>query len=235
MRCAQAHKLIGDQLEGVISAVDSAKLQKHIAECADCRDLLNDFKDIADAARKLPRREPSARVWTGVLTGVGLSGREPARGRALGPNWLERFFLQGRARTVWAAALVLTVVAGGIVIGLRSGRGPVSALSPEDKYALSKLEEAGKHYVMAIDALQEAISSQKAKLDPEIFAAFARNLGAIDGVIRSCRKAVDANPTDLSARAYLLDAYKQKVEFLGSVIDVTKGASPAKPAGAQIL
>jgi predicted anti-sigma-YlaC factor YlaD len=237
MRCAQAHKLIGDRLEGTIGAVDKAKLEKHLEGCADCRALLADFQRIADGARELPKHEPSARVWTGVLAGVGLSDRKPARERASAPSWAERFFLQGRARTAWAAALLLVVIAGGVAIGTRLGRdaGTGTPLSADDKYTLGKLDEAEKHYQLAIEALQAAIGGRVTDLDPIIVAAFARNLGAIDGVIRECRNAVEVNPADLSARAYLLDAYKNKVEFLGNVIDVTKKPAPAKPAGTQIL
>jgi predicted anti-sigma-YlaC factor YlaD len=235
MRCAHAHKLIGDQLEGTIGAADKASLQKHLAECPDCRELLNDFKAIAESVRELPKREPSARVWTGVLAGVGLSGREPSRGRAAEPSWAERFFLHGRARTAWAAALLLAIIAGGVAVGIRIGRGSAPALSAEDKSTLSSLEEAAKHYRLAIEALQAAITTQKASVDPLIVAALARNLGEIDGVIRSCRTAVESNPNDLTARAYLLDAYKDKVEFLGNVIDMSKKTPSAKAAGSQIL
>jgi len=238
MRCAQAHKFIGDHLEGTIGAAENAKLQKHLEECADCRAILADFKSIAEAARELPKHEPSSRVWTGVLAGVGLSDRQPARGRPEGPGWAERFFLQGRARAAWAAALLLVIVAGGVAIGIRIGRGagnPGASLTADVRFTLGKIEEAEKHYQLAIEALQAAIGGRMTGLDPIIVAAFARNLGDIDAVIRDCRAAVEANPANLSARAYLLDAYKDKVEFLGNVIDVTKKPLPAKPAGTRIL
>jgi hypothetical protein len=238
MNCAQAHKLIGDHLEGTIGAAENAKLQKHLADCADCRAILADFTGIAEAARDLPKHEPSSRVWTGVLAGVGLSGREPARERAAGPGWAERFFLQGRARTAWAAALLLVVVAGGVAVGVRIGRSSgtsATLLSADDRFTLGKIEEAEKHYQLAIEALQEAIGGRMSGLDPAIVAAFARNLGEIDGVIRACRAAVETNPADLSARAYLLAAYKDKVDFLGNVIDVTKKPAASKPAGMRIL
>lgn len=234
MRCAQAHKLIGDQLEGTIGPADKAKLDTHLADCADCRAILADFIRIADGARELPKREPSARVWTGVLAGVGLSGREPARERGAATGWGERFFLLGRTRTVWAAALLL-VIAVGIAVGTRIGRNGAPFLSADDKYTLGKLEEAEKHYQLAIEALQAAVGGRITGLDPLIAAAFARNLGDIDAVIRECRGAVQANPSDLSARAYLLDAYKDKVEFLGNVIDATKKPVPAKPPATRIL
>ncbi len=235
MRCAHAHKLIGDRLEGTIGAADNETLEKHLAECPDCRAILADFEKIAAAARELPKREPSARVWTGVLAGVGLSGREPEPARGARPGWLERLFLQGRARAAWAAALLLVVVAGGVAVGVRIGRSSSPVLSADDRFTLGKIDEAEKHYQLAIQALQEAIRGRMSGVDPDIFASFARNLGDIDGVIRECRAAVEKNPADLGARAYLLEAYRNKVDFLGDVIDATKTSSPARPAGTQIL
>jgi predicted anti-sigma-YlaC factor YlaD len=61
MRCSKAHRLIGEELEGTIGAADRVELRKHLEACADCRELMKDFTEIADAARRLPKPVPSHR------------------------------------------------------------------------------------------------------------------------------------------------------------------------------
>jgi hypothetical protein len=67
-----------------------------------------------------------------------------------------------------------------------------------------------------------------------VVAVFARNLWEIDTAIQACQAAVTKNPNDLSAREYLLGAYKDKVDFLDSLIDVRKAPPSAKAAGKKI-
>ncbi len=232
MRCSKAHKLIGDHLDGTLSGKDSARLREHLNACADCRSLLEDFQKIAEQARELPKHEPSNRVWQGILAGVHEGGFGAIRPQARKARRFEAFVFQGRARYAWAAALVLIVV-GWIAIGLRPWKS-ASLLSEQDRFTLAKLEEAEKHYRLAIQALNEAISSQKNGLDPQIAAVFDQNLREIDAVIQACQNAVRKEPNNLEVRAYLLGAYKNKVEFLDNVIDVKKKSPSAKPAGKTI-
>jgi len=233
MRCSHAHKLIGDYLDGTLGCENNERLQKHLENCPDCRDLLRDFQGIVEQAKELPKHEPSNRVWTSILAGVEEAGREPSVRRAPKPKWSEMFIYRGRAKYAWAAAFLLVVAVGGIVIGLRPSK-DVSGLSSQDRYTLAKLDEAEKHYKLAIQALNEAVGSQKNGLDPQLASVFERNLGEIDSAIQACQSAVAKEPNNLEARAYLLGAYKNKVEFLGDVIDVKKKSPSAKAAGQKI-
>jgi hypothetical protein len=58
-----------------------------------------------------------------------------------------------------------------------------------------------------------------------------QNLREIDASILACQRAVKAAPGDVTARTYLLGAYKSKVEFLDNVIEVKKNTAPALPGG----
>jgi tetratricopeptide (TPR) repeat protein len=256
MRCSHAHKLIGDKLDGALSSKDSARLREHLDKCSDCRDLLKDFQGIVEQAKGLPKHEPSHRVWTAVLDGVRafrdicddqvvvddrvarvvrdnrVAGPSPSAIKLPKPKWYETYIFAGRAKYALAAALLLVVV-GGVVIGLRPGK-DMNGLSEQARFTLAKLEEAEKHYKLAIRALSEAVGSQTNRFDPLVVAVFARNLYEIDTAIQACQAAVKNNPNDLSAREYLLGAYKDKVNFLDSLIDIRKASPSAKPAGKKI-
>jgi len=250
MRCSHAHKLIGDKLDGALSSKDSKRLREHLDKCSDCRDLLKDFQGIVEQAKGLPKHEPSHRVWTAVLDGVRafrdicddqvvvddrvdrVAGPSPSAIKLPKPKWYETYIFAGRAKYAWAAALLLVVV-GGLVIGLRPAKN-MNGLTEQDRFTLAKLEEAEKHYRLAIQALSEAVGAQTNRFDPLVVAVFARNLYEIDTAIQACQAAVTKNPNDLSAREYLLGAYKNKVNFLDSLIDIRKASAPAKVAGKKI-
>lgn len=249
MRCSHAHKLIGDKLDGTLSMKDGERLQEHLDKCPDCRDLLKDFQGIAEQAKGLPKHEPSNRVWTGILDGVRavrdicddqVVGDDrvdrvagPAPIRLPKPGWVETYVFSRPARFAWAAAALLILVAGGLVIGLRPAK-DLNGLSEQDRFTLAKLEEAEKHYKLAIQALSEAVKAQPKSFDPLVIAVFARNISEIDTAIQACQEAVKNDPNDLSAREYLLGAYKDKVDFLDNLIDVRKTPPAAKPAGKKI-
>ncbi|MDP2914204.1 MAG: zf-HC2 domain-containing protein [Candidatus Aminicenantes bacterium] len=238
MRCSHAHKLIGDKLDGTLGLKDGERLQEHLNKCSDCRDLLKDFQGIVEQAKGLPKHEPSRRVWTGILDGVRavrdnrVAGPAPSAIKLPKPKWYEAYIFASRARYAWAAALLLVVV-GGVVIGLRPGK-DLSGLTDQDRFTLAKLEEAEKHYKLAIQALSEAVGSQTNRFDPLVVAVFARNLYEIDTAIQACQAAVTKNPNDLSAREYLLGVYKDKVNFLDSLIDIRKASPSPKAAGKKI-
>jgi tetratricopeptide (TPR) repeat protein len=218
---------------------DGGRLQEHLDNCPDCRDLLKDFQSIVEQAKGLPKHEPSNRVWTGILSGVcdvrddRVAGPSPSPIKLPKPRWVETYVYSRPARFAWAAAALLLLVAGGLVIGLRPAR-DLNGLSEQDRFTLAKLEEAEKHYKLAIQALSEAVKAQPKSFDPLVIAVFARNISEIDTAIQACQAAVTNNPNDLSAREYLLGAYKDKVDFLDNLIDVRKTPPAAKPAGKKI-
>jgi tetratricopeptide (TPR) repeat protein len=230
MKCSQAHKFIGDRLDGGLGPEDNERLREHLASCPDCRDLLKDFQKIVEQAKDLPKHEPSNRAWTAILSGVRAAGREPSAVRMPKPKWREIYIFTGRAKYAWAAALFLVVV-GGIAVGLFRPGKDLSGPSEQDRYTLAKLEEAEKHYKLAIRALNDAIGSQKNGLDPQVAAVFSRNLREIDTAIQACQNAVSKEPNSLEAREYLLGAYKDKVAFLDNIIDVKKIFPSGKTAG----
>jgi len=231
MKCSKAHRLIGEKLEGTIGAQDLAELKKHLEKCDDCRDLMEDFEGITEDARRLPKREPSGRVWTAIVEDVRKARRAPEGRPAFRPRWLH-IFAAARPRWAWAAALLLVIV-GGIVVGVRPWR---SAPGPDgdERFAVAKLKEAENYYRLAIKSLGEAIGSEKNGFDPQVAAMFAQNLKDIDAVIQDCRTAVARNPNDVETRLFLLDAYENKVAILDNLIDVKKKMSPALKADTKI-
>ncbi|MDD8025808.1 MAG: zf-HC2 domain-containing protein [Acidobacteriota bacterium] len=228
MKCAAYHKLIGDRLEGTIRPADRARLDAHLAVCAECRDLMEDFRKIAESARTLDDEEiPSPHVWPAILTGV----RAIRRGAHKSFRSRSRGFGFAVPRWAYAAGFVLVGAAVGLMVGLGPWRGAAQpGMSPDQAATVVKLKEAETHYKLAIQALNEALQSGSITVDPATTALFARDLGAVESAIQACREAVDREPGNVDARVFLLAAYQKKIEILDGVMQFRKQSpSPALP------
>jgi len=229
MRCAKAHKLIGDFLDQNLPPKDRVRLEKHLESCPECRSLLNDFQGIVEQAQGLVEPAPSDENWGKILSKFQAVKREDrlvqAQGRGVAVS-------RGRMRFAWATALISIVVIGGVVLGLKLWQGKdLGGIPPQDRYTLTKLQEAEKHYQLAIQALSEAVASQKGGLDSQVAAVFDQNLKLINSSIQACQNAVRQDPQSLDARVYLLSAYGEKVDILNSLVDLKKKSSAGNGSG----
>jgi len=227
MKCGKAHEYISRTVDGELDPRRAARLERHLAECGDCRALLADLRKIVGGAAELEAPEPSEKVWRNVRTGLEAGTLRPSAEGAR----LDRRPLFGSSLPVWryagAAALAVVLVVSGLVVGRRWGRQDVrvAAADPEagEAYTLAKLDEAERYYQQAITSLSQAFAAGKRGLAPEVVELFERNLLVIDATIQACRGAVLAEPDDLEARNYLLAAYTKKVTLLDSALDLQRG------------
>jgi anti-sigma factor RsiW len=220
MRCRKAREEINRMVDGELDPRRAARLDRHLAECGECRALLADLRRIVGGAAEIEGPEPSDEVWRNIRAGLEARALPTsAEGAPLDRRPLFGLSLPA-VRYAGAAALALVLVVSGLVIGRRLGRQDVR-MSPEEReaYTLAKLDEAQNHYEQAVRALGEAFAAEKGALDPQVAELFERNLAVIDSTIQACRAAVRAEPDDLEARNYLLAAYTQKVALLDSALD----------------
>lgn len=230
MRCAKARRWASDGIDGELGARRSARLERHLRSCAACREVREDFAAIAGDARRIAAPEPPAEAWGRIRASL-------AAGRSGDPRPAASFAgaFAGRAfglRAVATAAAAILLVAGGAVFGLYLGRrGPAPGATSPEFATLAKLDQAERYYQMAITSLAEAYAEGKDTLDPAVAEMFERNIDVIDASIQACRLAVSGEPDDLRARDYLLAAYREKMQFLDTVLDYQRTANP-RAAGA---
>ena len=86
---------------------------------------------------------------------------------------------------------------------------------------MNHFREAEQHYRSAIDALNQAISDQNAKLSPELSAVFKKNLEIIDDSIRACQVAIAEYPKNQEANDYLMLCYRKKIKLLNEIKSLT--------------
>lgn len=212
MRCASAKRMISDGLEGGLRPAKASRLKIHLAGCPDCRAFARDLESIVGEARRLPRHEPSAAAWQRIVSGVRTAGAEAPARTEPAVRW----------QSVLAAALALVVIGAGLFIRLhnrpRTDTGDRGAAS----FTLAKLKEAQGYYEKAIAALSEAVGSRETDLAPELAHVFERNLAGLDRTIQVCRQMVERSPDDPVIRAYLLSAYKEKVDLFEGLMGIAR-------------
>lgn len=235
MNCHKSRRLIGDLLDGTIKPGDRAKLEAHLQSCPDCRSLAEDFQKIASEAKTLSEDEPSDKVWPAVLKGVRDARRAERLDRAR-PAALASPF--ARPALKWAGAAVVLVA--GIAIGIVLGRRPWTGATVAENGAkarlgtVAKLEEAEKHYLLAIQAMTDAVHPASGDLNPQMAAMFESDLRIVDSAIQQCRTAVTRQPEDLDARVFLLGALQKKMDVLNGIMDLKKNLAAEPKAGAAL-
>lgn len=233
MRCRKARESISRSVDGELDGRRAARLERHLAKCGDCRAFEADMRTIVGEAPGLAAPEPSDKVWRNIRAGLEAGTPRPSAEGA--PLDRRPLFGPGLAalRYAGAAALALALVAGGVVVGLRLGRGGATApgWATGEARALAKLDEAERHYQMAIASLGEAFAAGKAGLPAEVVDLLEGNLSVVDATIEACRRAVVAEPDDLEARSYLLAAYTRKVTLLDSALELQSGDRGAAGGG----
>jgi tetratricopeptide (TPR) repeat protein len=230
MRCRKAHEYISRSIDGELAVRKSARLERHLAACEDCRVLREDLRRIVAGAAKLVTPEPSDKVWLNIRAGLvrATAGRAGERSGGLRQPAFGLGLASPALRYAGVAAVALVLVVTGVVVGRRLGRGP-APLGPEarEKYTLAKLDEAEHYYQQAIKSLGEAFTAEKGTLSPQVAEFFDRNLSVVDATIQACRRAVLDEPEDLEARNYLLAAYTKKITLLDSALDLQRGNGEA--------
>ena len=218
MKCAAAQELISDYVDGALSQEVERELQAHLEDCRDCRELARDLASIVQGAKNLASFEPSAEVWSKIAT-------EVRRSRPAAPlevrerrSWLGTFWKPAGWAVAAAGVLILSVV-GGLVLRQKPWSSPPAAKKGSVEFTLAKLQEAQGYYEKAIQALSEAARLQEGRMDPRLAEVFSRDLAAMDETIQSCRQIIQEDPDNLTARAYLLTAYREKVSFLEEIME----------------
>ncbi|MGH9330199.1 MAG: hypothetical protein ACRD09_07150, partial [Vicinamibacterales bacterium] len=224
--------------------------------CATCRRLLADLEALGRDARRLPRLEPPAALWTRVADGLRTQGvREVRADRRDGQDSGGAAGRPGRQWLAVAAAVVVLIVGGAIAIQMMNrGATPASdapggaTLPPAADSAgnagaaglvesvEADLKAAEEHYERAIAGLEKIASADERTLDPQVAATLKKNLEIIDGAIAESRTALRSEPQSAPARESLFEALRRKMSLLQDTIALMNEMRKGNQAGtAQIL
>jgi anti-sigma factor RsiW len=237
---------IQELIDGTIGAIHRAELERHLAECAECRSFLADMEAIGQTAGALDPLEPPDGVWLQIAGRLRQEGRvhpPPAR-----PQRSPRY-------AILAIAATLVLAVGGSIVALlthyRSNTAAPAAaaatapatpsgnanadLAVESVEAEFRLAE--QHYQNAIAKLEQAARLDQTAhdgntLDAQTAAMLQKNLQVIDQAIAESRDAVRSEPLSAAARDSLFDALRRKVALLQDTIALMNEMRKGNSAGA---
>jgi len=181
---------------------ERASVDRHLADCADCRRELAFLTTLLADARGLPRTlDPERDLW---------------------PEIAERFDLaEGRGSRRWhwtplaAAAVVLVALAAALVVNTlvrRAPSEPVAAATPQSAGVVLAGLEA--EYAEATAELEAALEAGRDVLKPETVAVIEGSLRVIDEAIAEAQAALAADPANAELVRRVGAGYALKVDLL---------------------
>lgn len=203
---------LSDMADGLVSADDAVAVERHLSECASCREIAARLHRLLDRAASLPSRvDPPGSAWASVRSRV--AARRSAGVRL--PRWLRAESWVGRA----AAAVLLVAGSSAVtVLVLRSHEGAPDAarrVAAQPAVAIpAAVRAVDDSYAGVVEELTTTLHAQRGSLAPSTIATLERTLRIVDEAIAEARSALAADPGNAALLDVLSANYEQKVELL---------------------
>ena len=217
---------LSDYLDGELDAREQADVEGHLAQCAECRVVLNELRGVVARAAALVDTAPAQDLWAGVAAQVGAQDRGVAR---FVPRRRFSFTLPQLA----AAGIALMVLSGGMVWLARtdprmdfpqvSGNATTPSADAADAGVVPVLL-SDPQYDGAIEDLERILDEGRNRLDPNTVRVLEQNLATIDAAIEQSRQALERDPANTFLNSHLASARQRKLALLRRATALTAGS-----------
>ncbi|MGI6642496.1 MAG: DUF4349 domain-containing protein [Bacillota bacterium] len=141
MNCRDFQELLSAHIDGELSAEETECLRRHIRECSECRQVLNELSLVKSALSSLPEIEISEDLHDKVMAAIAA---ETESSRSPGQEWVRRFegiwrrfarwgFRQWAPVLAGAMVLVIAISAGGLWLSGTKDLAPNLAVQPGEE------------------------------------------------------------------------------------------------------
>jgi hypothetical protein len=194
------------------------ELDRHALACEACREELERWDALSEAAPSLARRWESPELW-GKIAAELSSQHRPRTGLSL--------WLPGWWPAAAMASLFVLASAGLFVFRGSGGREivpPASALATRQRLltddALSDVERAETEYLASIERLSRLAAPRIRNPTTPLMASYREKLIVLDSAIEGLRAELEQNRYNTHLRKELLTAYQEKQKTLEDVMKV---------------
>jgi hypothetical protein len=237
---------INDYVDEALNAAGRADLERHLAQCAECRALVDDLREIRRVTATLEQREPPVRAWRRIERAIQLEREHRDDAARVKGTAIARLTGSGIARLTgsrygaWLAAAAAVLIIAIVGIQFRRSHQPVTttattgAAAPGDAAVAveAELRAAEQHYEKAISGLEQIAKSEQGSLDPQTAATLQKNLAVIDQAISESRAALRVQPTSEPAQQSLIENFKTKIAFLQDTVALINEMRKGNDTGA---
>jgi hypothetical protein len=217
---------LSEYLDGELPDGTREKLEAHLADCPECRAVLDQLREVAESAHRLEDRMPERDLWPEIARGIG--GEEMGGAdvidfahrsgvRAPGPRG-RKDGIRLTLPQLTAASLVLTLVSGAAAWFLRPvtvADVPVAEAAQEPLVnRASELVPQVARYTHVLAELEDLLQERRNEIAPSTILVVERNLTVIDRAISESLRALEADPENRYLEGHVTRAYQRKVALL---------------------
>jgi len=216
---------LSEYVDGDLTPEDHELVERHVGDCAECAEILDDLRAVLSRTAALPERRPAGDLWSGIRDRI--DALDDPRATPIEPRRETGRRIALTVPQLAAAALTLaSLSAAGAWVTLRGdaeGAAPApaspAATAPGAVLAADEVVRSGaERYADAIAELEAALFDADTPLPPETAARIRRALTTIDRALEDARQALRSAPGDPYLRQHVTDTMRRKAEFLRDAV-----------------
>ena len=235
--------VLNELVEGTLGGAERQEAVRHLTDCAECRSIVDELRELRRAASSLEQREPPSRVWPRLERAIRLE-QDGTGVQRLDRNGRRGLFgLSGwRLAGTGVAAAAIVVLATVVTLRVAAPRSQQPASNASTQTASggadtaqaveAELRQASEHYERAIRGLEQIANAEQSSLDPQTAATLRKNLAVIDQAISDSRTALRTQPNSEPAQQSLIDSFKSKIALLQDTVALINEMRKGNEAGA---
>jgi hypothetical protein len=217
---------LSEYVDDELSPAERSACEAHLHECAACRELVSELREVKAAASSVRDVPPPADLWPRIFVRIDgtAPGNRAANRRDTRPARRISFTLPQLAL---AASLLIAVSSSVAYLAVSRGRAPQPAAAEQPVPILAVAEPimlplpgvapanfADDQFDRAVADLERILEDARGQLDPGTVMVIERNLAAIDAAIREARAALEADPANPFLNSYLAESRRRKLDLL---------------------
>jgi hypothetical protein len=195
---------LSEYVDDELAPADRLQLEQHLLDCAKCREIVDELREVAAEARTLEDTPPARDLWPAIASVLP---------RASSRGWSVTLSLP---QALAASILLMTV--SGLAAWTFAGR-PASTnaaiiSTSRAEPTVIAASDADVRYERAVADLTRLLEQRRSRLDPRTAKVIERNLATIDRAIGEALAALKIEPTDTYLAAHVADQRRRKLALL---------------------
>jgi hypothetical protein len=234
--------LLSDYLDHDLPRGEAEALERHLTDCAECRDTLAALERVKARAATLVDPPAPTDLWAGIASRIGTAGTTSVKPRRTVVHELPAREYRPAIWSVpqWAlAAAAFVAVALGVSWVVQSRlspplRPPVHSAPAGDGFGSGSSQPPGGTDASAagfdataiesqIGQLQQALDRGRDKLDPKTVQVLEENLRIIRKATEDARLALEKDPANRDLQNYFAGSVTSKLELMKRSLSLAVG------------